>query len=485
MAVPALWHDRALELRTHLPAGSPLTRSDTYDYDQLVGVLVGLLRRHRPTVVHTLDPDPDIQTGDEATRKRDSEQPGLLGPRGPHRGRLLHLGGAEPLGVGRGPGRRTHTGVHHDRLPRLLQPALAQEPPAAGAPGEGRPPRPVRRGPDLAVRQPLGLRRLRRRRRPAAHQPQGLGALHPPPLAERGPGARPGAGRLPHRVRGARAASGPLARDGTRRLERTGRPRRRPARARARLGRARRRPGAALRGALRRTRRARRAQPARAGAPRAALPRRPVPRLARAREPGAHGRPRAPGRCPGGRRGPRRPGPSLRTERGQGRLDPGAGGGRGLGSLAGAARCGGDPGRARGVARRHGRGCTSTRRGGSPYGTGWTARSGRSHYRSPGPRWRRPGGALYYRPPASGELLGPEGDAGLDGYGGVVAARSSALGTVLLGTDADGRVLVRAGGRPRTRTTGPSAVSAALHLGSRRATVVGLGADGHPWSWRP
>jgi LmbE family N-acetylglucosaminyl deacetylase len=76
MALPALWHDRALELRTHLSAGSPVDRSDTYDHDQLVDVLVGLLDRYRPTVVQTLDPDPDIQLSDEATRKRDSEQPG-------------------------------------------------------------------------------------------------------------------------------------------------------------------------------------------------------------------------------------------------------------------------------------------------------------------------------------------------------------------------------------------------------------------------
>ncbi|MFJ8664562.1 PIG-L family deacetylase [Streptomyces sp. NPDC093600] len=76
MALPALWHDRALELRTHLSAGSPVDRSDTYDHDQLIDVLVGLLERYRPTVVQTLDPDPDIQLSDEATRKRDSEQPG-------------------------------------------------------------------------------------------------------------------------------------------------------------------------------------------------------------------------------------------------------------------------------------------------------------------------------------------------------------------------------------------------------------------------
>ncbi|MGW1926591.1 hypothetical protein ACWCQ0_47440 [Streptomyces massasporeus] len=95
------------------------------------------------------------------------------------------------------------------------------------------------------------------------------------------------------------------------------------------------------------------------------------------------------------------------------------------------------------------------------------------------------GGDLYYRRPAAGELVGPGGDTGLDGYGGVVAARSAALGTVLLGTDADGRVRVRAGNRTRTRTTGAPAVSAALHLRADGATVVGLGADGHPWSWRP
>ncbi|MFF9840987.1 PIG-L family deacetylase [Streptomyces sp. NPDC013740] len=76
MALPALWEDRALELRTHLPADSPVTRADTYDHDGLTEVLAGLLAAYRPTVVHTLDPDPDIQHSAEATRKRDSEQPG-------------------------------------------------------------------------------------------------------------------------------------------------------------------------------------------------------------------------------------------------------------------------------------------------------------------------------------------------------------------------------------------------------------------------
>ncbi|MEU8758116.1 PIG-L family deacetylase [Streptomyces sp. NPDC048659] len=76
MALPALWEDRALELRTHLSADSPVARSDGYDHDGLIEVLAGLLAAYRPTVVHTLDPDPDIQHSDAATRGRDSEQPG-------------------------------------------------------------------------------------------------------------------------------------------------------------------------------------------------------------------------------------------------------------------------------------------------------------------------------------------------------------------------------------------------------------------------
>ncbi|HEY9371991.1 MAG TPA: PIG-L family deacetylase [Streptomyces sp.] len=76
MALPALWSDRALELRTVLAADSPVRKADTYDYDQLVDVLAGLMEAYRPTVIHTLDPDPDIQHSDEKKRKFDSEQPG-------------------------------------------------------------------------------------------------------------------------------------------------------------------------------------------------------------------------------------------------------------------------------------------------------------------------------------------------------------------------------------------------------------------------
>ncbi|MYW68261.1 PIG-L family deacetylase [Streptomyces sp. SID8379] len=76
MGVPALWRESGLLLRTLVPDGSPLRTVQTYDYDSLVTVLVELFQRYRPTLVHTLDPDPDIQLGDRITRIRDSEQPG-------------------------------------------------------------------------------------------------------------------------------------------------------------------------------------------------------------------------------------------------------------------------------------------------------------------------------------------------------------------------------------------------------------------------
>ncbi|MDT9681727.1 PIG-L family deacetylase [Streptomyces sp. TRM76323] len=75
-ALPSLWEDRGLGLRTVVATDSPVRRASDYDYDGLVDVLVGLMERYRPTVVHTLDPDPDIQHSDEATRRKDSEQPG-------------------------------------------------------------------------------------------------------------------------------------------------------------------------------------------------------------------------------------------------------------------------------------------------------------------------------------------------------------------------------------------------------------------------
>ncbi|MDQ0986358.1 LmbE family N-acetylglucosaminyl deacetylase [Streptomyces sp. V2I9] len=76
LGLPSLWRDRRLVLRTVVADGSPLERAGSYTYDGLVDVLVGLLEQYRPTVVHTLDPDPDLQFSSEHERRRDSEQRG-------------------------------------------------------------------------------------------------------------------------------------------------------------------------------------------------------------------------------------------------------------------------------------------------------------------------------------------------------------------------------------------------------------------------
>ncbi|MFJ6696076.1 PIG-L family deacetylase [Streptomyces sp. NPDC091272] len=75
-ALPALWADRGLRQRTTLADNSPLTELSSYDYDELVDALTGLLDHYRPTVVQTLDPDPDIQHSPESVRRKDSEQRG-------------------------------------------------------------------------------------------------------------------------------------------------------------------------------------------------------------------------------------------------------------------------------------------------------------------------------------------------------------------------------------------------------------------------
>ncbi|MEU9098177.1 PIG-L family deacetylase [Streptomyces sp. NPDC048361] len=76
MGLPSLWEDHRLQLPVVIAEGSPLTRAKAYTYDDLVEVLEGLLADYSPTLVQTLDPDPDIQHSSPADRAHDSEQPG-------------------------------------------------------------------------------------------------------------------------------------------------------------------------------------------------------------------------------------------------------------------------------------------------------------------------------------------------------------------------------------------------------------------------
>ncbi|MFH9722843.1 PIG-L family deacetylase [Streptomyces sp. NPDC017254] len=484
MAVPALWHDRALELRTHLPAGSPLTRSDTYDYDQLVGVLVELLRRYRPTVVHTLDPDPDIQTGDEATRKRDSEQPGYS-DHGDHTAVACFTWAALSRWVSDAvrdgvpiPAFTTTAfrGYYNRHWPKNLPPQVLGEKAARLVPYGGDPDwrcgnpsgcgdygvggdRPLTNrkgwvrsthhrwpsaGPALAPEADgsltaygvLGLRAVRwRETEPGVwSEPVDLGGG---PLAPALGSAVLGDGRV--LLFGVRFAA----------LDGHGGPNRRELVLLEQGS-----PGGpflAWQGLGNPERTDDRGR--RVGAPVAvAAPDGRVHLFVRNADKGVSTRVRA----ADGSWGP------WRTLPGAAEIQDGL-----AVSLDAAGRV-----------HVHAAGRESVRH--------WVDGVERPEpLPLSGSTVAAAGGELYYRRPAAGELLGPDGDAGLDGYGGVVAARSPGLGTVLLGTDAGGRVLVRAGGRLRTRTAGPSAVSAAPHLGPRRVTVVGLGADGHPWSWRP
>ncbi|MGW5527603.1 PIG-L family deacetylase [Streptomyces xanthochromogenes] len=76
MGLPSLWEDHHLQLPVVIAEGSPLTRAKAYTYDDMVDVLAGILDDYAPTLVQTLDPDPDIQHSAPADRSHDSEQPG-------------------------------------------------------------------------------------------------------------------------------------------------------------------------------------------------------------------------------------------------------------------------------------------------------------------------------------------------------------------------------------------------------------------------
>ncbi|MET9363027.1 PIG-L family deacetylase [Streptomyces sp. NPDC006632] len=76
MGLPSLWEDHHLRLPVVIAEGSPLTRAEAYTYDDLLDVLEGLLAAYSPTLVQTLDPDPDIQHSSPQNRAHDSEQPG-------------------------------------------------------------------------------------------------------------------------------------------------------------------------------------------------------------------------------------------------------------------------------------------------------------------------------------------------------------------------------------------------------------------------
>ncbi|MFF0481386.1 PIG-L family deacetylase [Streptomyces sp. NPDC004435] len=483
-ALPALWEDRALELSAHRSAGSPVTRPGPYDHDGLVAALTGLLRRYRPTVVHTLDPDPDAQPGDEATRRRNSEQPGFS-DHGDHTAAACFAWAAlvrwvaEELRAGAPVPSFTATafrGYYNRHWPKNLPPAVLAGKAARLVPYGGDPSwecgnpsgcgdygvggdRPLTNrkgwvrsthhrwpGPGLALAEEpdgrlaaygvLGLRAVRRRETAPGvwSGPEDLGGG---PLAPAlGSAVLPDGRVLLFGVRFAALAG----RGGPNRREVVLLEQRSPGG-----------PFLAWRGLGAPDRGGDRSR--RLGAPVAvAAPDGRVRLYVRDAERGVAERVRE----PDGGWGPWRALP---------------GGGVVQDGLA---------------VSRDGAGRTHVYAAGPESVRHWVdGREAPGGLPLSGSTVASVGGALYHRAPASARLVGPDGaDAGLDGFGAVRAARSPALGTVLLGTDTAGRLCVRAGGRPRSREGGP-AVAAELHVGGRGVTVVGQGPDGRLWSWRP
>ncbi|MFD7322194.1 PIG-L family deacetylase [Streptomyces sp. NPDC059875] len=495
MALPALWHDRALELRTHLSAGSPVDRSDTYDHDQLIDVLVGLLDRYRPTVVQTLDPDPDIQVSNEATRKRDSEQPGYS-DHGDHTAVACFSWAALIRWVAeaqQGPGEipafvaTAFRGYYNRHWPKNLPPQVLKEKAAHLVPYGGDPSwdcgNPSGCG-DYGVGGDRPLTNWKGWVRATHHRWPGAG----PAVVTRADG-RPG-GRLDaYGVLGLRAVRW---RETGRDSGLWGEP--------EDLG------GGPLAPAL--------------GS--AVLPDGRVLLFGvRFAALGGHG---GPNRREVVLLEQRSPGGPFLAWQGLGNPERADDRGRRIGVPVAVTA---PDGRVHLFVRNADKGVSTRVRNADGGWSPWRAlpgtdevqdgldavvdAAGRVHLLAAGrtsvlhwidgaPAAPLPGagdpvaavpgpgsGALevYYRRPAAKELLSGRGNASFDGYGPVAAAADGG-GTVLLGRDLRGRVQLRQGGRLWTRTQGTVPVqAAALRLVPDGPLAVGLGADAHPWVWRP
>ncbi|MDJ0340662.1 PIG-L family deacetylase [Streptomyces sp. H10-C2] len=75
LGLPHLWAVPGITLDTVVATGSPVRASTKVSHRTLVDSLAALLERYRPTLVQTLDPDPDIQVHD-AAHHQDSDQVG-------------------------------------------------------------------------------------------------------------------------------------------------------------------------------------------------------------------------------------------------------------------------------------------------------------------------------------------------------------------------------------------------------------------------
>ncbi|WP_331446779.1 PIG-L family deacetylase [Streptomyces xanthochromogenes] len=73
--LPELWADPSIVTSTLVSTGSPVRDSHKVTRDSVIAALAHLLDRYRPTLVRTMDPDPDMQVHDAAHRAH-HDQPG-------------------------------------------------------------------------------------------------------------------------------------------------------------------------------------------------------------------------------------------------------------------------------------------------------------------------------------------------------------------------------------------------------------------------
>ncbi|WP_052865372.1 PIG-L family deacetylase [Streptomyces niger] len=72
--LPALWGTPGTMMRTVVATGSLVSQVHIYDHQVLVDVLAWLMGHFRPTVIHTMDPDPDYQVHDAAHPKGNDQR---------------------------------------------------------------------------------------------------------------------------------------------------------------------------------------------------------------------------------------------------------------------------------------------------------------------------------------------------------------------------------------------------------------------------
>ncbi|MEU5105343.1 PIG-L family deacetylase [Streptomyces sp. NPDC021354] len=133
--IPQLWDVPGIVMRTLVATGSPVRTPSTYGHQTLVDVLVGIMDRYRPTVIHTLDPDPDFQVHD-ATHPRDNDQPGCSDHRDHTPVALFAWKAIAQWADGGGPGRgrraprfttTSFRGYYNQRWPHNLPPAVVAQ----------------------------------------------------------------------------------------------------------------------------------------------------------------------------------------------------------------------------------------------------------------------------------------------------------------------------------------------------------------------